>query len=1495
MYVQKESYTEYLTEVNTNSIDNTFILDSIKMIESNSIVWKGVFSNSDKIDSPRKNWAYYNTTDGNAYIYFENKWNLLIENVSINYDEPTIIGTVAKSSNYDISTVYIKVVDNSNNSTVWNDKPSLDGDFVISGLDSSKTYTLYFSSEKLSNVNITYKTRSLAPDNTSTTYGAVMVDVVPLSGKARDIGEITLTPNGTVMGTVTLKKKTDFSNIDVYIADTSFATKTDNSGNYVISDVPQGQYKVYFVKDGYFTESKDIIVFNSDISKKPVETIPSFSLSSLTCLINGTVKDLLDQPINEAIITVIQEDGTTSTTSTNETGSFGIEVKKGICSISIKKTGYTGQFFSDVLAEDEVYPLGTVKMLVGTAGISGRMVLEGETNHSGATVTITNTQDNSIVYSTTTDDAGTYYFSSIVAGEYILKIQKTGFVTDQSTKLSSLEGVVAQAPVLTLKNTNSTIKGTITLSGTSNYDDVDIILTSQDSSLTYNATTLQSGMFSIVNVKPGIYSMTITKAGYETQIIKNIFVESAVTKTIDTINLSIAFASITGKVQLELRTDYAGALITATNLKDSTIIYSAITNSSGEFSFAEMYPGEYRLIISADNYVTTTLPTVDVVDDNTVDLGTTNLPIARGTISGLVLKEGYIDHSGVKVSLLGTNYTTTTLSDGSYSLSIPSGNYQGGIRFECEDFETTSYASTVPVPTNSTYAIPNVTLKCTNVPRVSGKVSIYGVTNNYYENITIKIAELPTFSYITTQNGEWFFEHVPVGTYTLEIERENARKVTKIIEVKPSPNITIESIELIPDSVTLTGNITLDGVSDYSGVTVRVTTPDSTELKTITNAAGYFYISNIVASKSHTIYFEKKGWDTKSFDIAKDKYEPLSLVNYTDEQEVMLIDNTSPILTGVSAVLGKSTESGREIYLYLNGSDNGSGIKYIQSNTTNSFIETKKNEFSNPFILLIPDELGTKTIYVRVEDASGNVSNIVSTSIVITNDKTELSGPLTGDKLHLTKEDSPYLMTNNVLVESNKTLIIDPGVEIQINGDYYIQVEGAIKANGTETERIKIYGVDGGVNNWDGIKILNDNGSKLSYVDISGLKNGITGYCDIDNALITSENWALGNNSNNQNYFYGLMNNTVIKGKVACYFCSLFDNKFVGDVEINYSNIDGNIFKGQKLSTISSLIINNNISSSGVTSVGDIIRYVTYDGCDIAFGTDDHHYYYPSTVYAAQFINCNFVEFSSDVVSSNFINCSKFMATTPRTVREKFDCTENYWGDINTAEIRSKGDGKNLSFITDYYDDFDKSRIDYSNNKETAISDIGYKEGYGRSGISNTYAIGDTGPAGGLIFYDKGYYSDGWRYLEAAPSDIGVYIFGYYKTDGKNNGFVGTASSIGSGRYNTERLFKYMDIEGKAYDDVESGDTSSEYAAKKCLDYTYGGRDDWFLPSKDELNLMYENLHRKGLGSFGWPYYWSSSEDNSFVFYARLQTFDNGSHVCSSRSLNSGVRALRAF
>ena len=120
---------------------------------------------------------------------------------------------------------------------------------------------------------------------------------------------------------------------------------------------------------------------------------------------------------------------------------------------------------------------------------------------------------------------------------------------------------------------------------------------------------------------------------------------------------------------------------------------------------------------------------------------------------------------------------------------------------------------------------------------------------------------------------------------------------------------------------------------------------------------------------------------------------------------------------------------------------------------------------------------------------------------------------------------------------------------------------------------------------------------------------------------------------------------------------------------------------------------------------------------------------------------------------------------------------------------------------------------------------------------------------------------------------------------------VGTAQPIGSGRYNTERLVEYMDIDGKAYSSALSI-TTAEYAAKKCLDYSYGGYDDWFLPSKDELNLIYHNLHKRGLGSFANDYYWSSSEDS--VYGAWRQDFSKGGQYSTGRT-NNYVGAVRVF
>lgn len=161
----------------------------------------------------------------------------------------------------------------------------------------------------------------------------------------------------------------------------------------------------------------------------------------------------------------------------------------------------------------------------------------------------------------------------------------------------------------------------------------------------------------------------------------------------------------------------------------------------------------------------------------------------------------------------------------------------------------------------------------------------------------------------------------------------------------------------------------------------------------------------------------------------------------------------------------------------------------------------------------------------------------------------------------------------------------------------------------------------------------------------------------------------------------------------------------------------------------------------------------------------------------------------------------------------------------------------------------------------------------------------DTGPAGGLIFYiNPNAETDGWKYLEAAPQST---EWTSKRWGGYNTAVMGAdGTAIGTGRQNT------IDIVAQ-YGNIEPYLNETDYAAKLCSDLSSGGYDDWFLPSIDELNQMYENLHTQNVGGFANVSYWSSSE--SSATYAGYYDFYNGNQNSYSKMNEELVRAIRAF
>ncbi len=168
-----------------------------------------------------------------------------------------------------------------------------------------------------------------------------------------------------------------------------------------------------------------------------------------------------------------------------------------------------------------------------------------------------------------------------------------------------------------------------------------------------------------------------------------------------------------------------------------------------------------------------------------------------------------------------------------------------------------------------------------------------------------------------------------------------------------------------------------------------------------------------------------------------------------------------------------------------------------------------------------------------------------------------------------------------------------------------------------------------------------------------------------------------------------------------------------------------------------------------------------------------------------------------------------------------------------------------------------------------------------------TFTHGFEGPAGGFIFVDKGEVSDGWQFLETAPSDTDYARV--WQDPTSEIGDDAQQQAVGTGESNTAAIVNWLR-------DNDQADTARGRAALFCDDLrvTHNGRvfDDWFLPSIGELHRIYLNLFLNDVGGFRSASYWSSTESSASFAYEF--DFEEGRALNYSKD-SRRVRAVRAF
>ena len=164
------------------------------------------------------------------------------------------------------------------------------------------------------------------------------------------------------------------------------------------------------------------------------------------------------------------------------------------------------------------------------------------------------------------------------------------------------------------------------------------------------------------------------------------------------------------------------------------------------------------------------------------------------------------------------------------------------------------------------------------------------------------------------------------------------------------------------------------------------------------------------------------------------------------------------------------------------------------------------------------------------------------------------------------------------------------------------------------------------------------------------------------------------------------------------------------------------------------------------------------------------------------------------------------------------------------------------------------------------------------STVGCTYSVGDLVPAlGGYIFYLDG---SGCHGLVAKATDEA----GTYQWSSTNFTTWAYASGIYGGAQNTKKSISRA---------VANSSTCA--AASVCDNLASGGYTDWYLPSKDELDMMYVNLHLQGLGGFASVYYWSSTEGDGHSAWGQDFSYGGAQGANYGKNGNGAVRAVRAF
>jgi len=632
-------------------------------------------------------------------------------------------------------------------------------------------------------------------------------------------------------------------------ASVTFNTQSNYYGIFNVAVTPQHIYNITVSKTGYVPASAT----STTIQPNTTQDF-TFNLTQLQCQVTGKVYALPGNTflVGATVTAVNTVNAATYTATTNNVGTYSLNLNAGAYNITASKAGYTPITQNTSLTAGQTLSNYHFYLQPNYAGLQG-FIKNSSTQQaiSNALVTVTevNTQSGASIQ---TDATGYYSFTQLFGGSYNITVTHSQYQTGQVNGLG-LVGGSSTTNNINLTPLNGSIAGNVRnfynqgLSGAS-------ITAQRTTGGTYTAQTNSTGDYTISNLPSGTYNLTAVKTGYTVDDTLNVPLSAGQTKTGINFQIIANTGIIVGKVNSTMGVGLAGVQINASDGLGN--FGSAATNSSGNYTLTDLFTqSQFTLTAVLSGYSVYTQPGTVQAKTTNPDSGNFVMLSNNLNISGTVVNQAGTVKSNIPVQAIvgSTTLNATTNTNGYYSITnaAPLTTYNVRTNAYSQTLNNASRDTTV-----GTISLTNVGL---TMQEHSSTLTGY-VRNNLNApmvNVQVK-AKRTTGTTIYTTNtgidGDWSITNLFDGTWKIwsskigySVAPDTITVPLAVGQTQSNQNFTMTEIK-----ISISGTVRNNAGQPMSNVEVKAWTSQGTD-SVYTNSSGVYTFADKTANINYQI------------------------------------------------------------------------------------------------------------------------------------------------------------------------------------------------------------------------------------------------------------------------------------------------------------------------------------------------------------------------------------------------------------------------------------------------------------------------------------------------------------------------------------------------------------------------------------------------------------------------------------------------------------------